>query len=372
MGKILRRYLTVNFIVPFLYTFIFIITFLLIFQLLKIVKLVVSKGIPISTVFELILFVCVSFLPLATPLALLFACIYSMGKLSSDSEYIAIRTFGVSKWKLFLPYLIVSLSVSACLFEMSSTVIPYCKRQFKQIISFISSKGVLSDVRPGIFYGEIPNVTILANEVDKEKKILKKVYIKSGHAFHNDYTVIFAEKGQMIKNSEKMFTVQNLSFHLTNGTLIKGSIENENIRKVRFEKYILPIDISKFQSLGHTKNSMRTNKMLKKHLKKVKGKDKKEEFKAKIELLSRFNFPILCILFTLMGFSLGVQKTRGKNKGSISKTLTILSSYFALYFSFVAIAKSKSFIPPEFAVFFPTVILAIVALFFFQKLDWKS
>ena len=80
MFKIAQRYLAYHFLGPFLVSTFFFVIFLLTFQLFRITKVIISKGVEVGTIFELIFHMGISFLPMAIPLSVLFASIYTMNR----------------------------------------------------------------------------------------------------------------------------------------------------------------------------------------------------------------------------------------------------------------------------------------------------
>src|SRR6476660_198272 len=92
MGPTLRRYFLHEVAVPFLFgigVFTFI---LLVARMLKLVELVVNRGVPLVEIGKLFAYILPTFLEVTVPMALLLAVLLSVGRLSSDSEIVALRT----------------------------------------------------------------------------------------------------------------------------------------------------------------------------------------------------------------------------------------------------------------------------------------
>ncbi len=197
MYKIFYRYLASNFILPFILSLFFFVMFLLTFQLFRITRFVVGKDIEIFAVIEIIAHISISFIPLATPLAILFASYYTMNKLSSDSEIIAMRSFGLNKYKLFAPFLISGLIISISIFSLNRNIIPYSKREFSQGMVNLTSKGILKDIKPEQFFTDIKKITLFAEKVKNEGQFLENVFlnIKDKKSDNQNEQVILATTG---------------------------------------------------------------------------------------------------------------------------------------------------------------------------------
>ena len=97
----------------------FFVLFLLIFQIFRIIKIVVSKGVAVDLILELLFHISMTFLPFAIPISVLFASIYTLNKMSEDSEIVAMRSFGISKFRLLLPFLIVGIVIAVATFSLA-------------------------------------------------------------------------------------------------------------------------------------------------------------------------------------------------------------------------------------------------------------
>jgi len=384
MKKVIDRYLGASFIMPLFISTLFFVSFLLTFQLFRLTKLVINKGVPLQSIINLMGHISVSFLPMAIPLSVLFATIFTLNKLSADSEIIAMRSFGLSKVKLFKPFFILGILISIATYALNHSLIPYSKRQFQRGVTILTSKGVLADIRPGSFFTQIPGITIFSEKVTNKGKDLTDVFIHLSPKNSDEEKVIFAKRGEMIKSQNNEWGFGEMRMKLYRGNILKIFEENNDSEKIFFETYDFPLNQSSAEPGFVNKDSMRTSPELWKLIKKgpreewVGRRDRnfdvtkrtiREYNKTKVEFWSRINTPLTCLLFILLGFSLGVQRTRGKKSGAAVPSLIILISYYSLYFLGVSMVKSGQ-IPAALAVFAPTGLGFLVAFRFYQKLEW--
>lgn len=380
MLKILHKYLASNFIVPFLGSLGFFILFLLTFQLFRVMRFAVQKNVDWIAIFELMGHICVSFLPISLPLAGLFAMIYAMGKLSDDAEIVAMRSFGLSKYRLFHPFLMLSIALAVLAYVLGSRVIPYSQDRFKNQMVRMSSKGALSEIKAGEFFTEIPSITLFAESVKNDGELLESVFIYEKK--NNQVNVISAKKADFIvENKDDPEEQISLKFRFYDGNLFQYKGQEVDYQKVNFEVYEMPINGKNFEVGSVSKDSMLSSPELKSKItsleKKVgkSSKNKKNNLrslaKAKIEFYGRYNTPIQFIIFVLVGFSLGIKKMRGqKNNSSYFGILFLLAHYF-LFLGGIGAAK-KLTIPVVFAIFGPTFLSFCFGIYLFKKMDWAS
>lgn len=382
MLKLIQRYLAVNFIAPFAMSLFFFVAFLLTFQLFRIIKIVISKGVEWSLVFELMGHISISFIPMAVPLSCLFATIYTLNKLSDDSEIVAMRSFGTTKFKLFLPFLVLAIFIGTCVYSLNNKVIPASKTQFKNTIVRLTSRGVLTDIKEGKFFTEVAGVTLFADTVIDKGRKMYNVFIQQEGKGNLLEQVVTAKEGALIKIQNEEWSIPSVRLHLTDGTIVKRFKDtHKDLEKILFKEYDFPL--ASGGAINHfvTKDGMRTNAELSVEIRlateRARAKNlswretEKSMAKTKLELWSRINTPFLCFVFILVGFSLGIKHGRGKSKNTSGRALAVLLSYYSLFFLGVSFAR-KGMVPGYLVVFLPTILAGMVGVYFYRKLDWVS
>jgi lipopolysaccharide export system permease protein len=102
---ILKEILPVSFIGLMIFTFI-----LLMDKILKLIELIVSRGVNLFQILKLLLYISPSFLVFTIPMAVLLSILLAFSRLSTDSEITAFKASGISLYQLFLPVIVFSIS----------------------------------------------------------------------------------------------------------------------------------------------------------------------------------------------------------------------------------------------------------------------
>lgn len=385
MLKVTTRYLASAFIPPFVLGFIFFVAFLITFYMFRIIGLIVNKGVDLATVLGMVTNLSVSFFPLAAPLAAFFATIYTLNKLSEDSEIIAMRSFGMTKLKIYTPFLISSLLICITVNSLYSVFIPKANAAFKNTIVKLTSAGMLNSIKSGQFFTDIPNVTLFAEEVTDEGNNFREVFL---HVIDNSKTeqkIIFSDSGSLIKIYADQWHAPSLRLHLKDGNIIKMDAEGKEIEKILFKQYDFPIFSSDSSIAMLDKDSMKTNEELGvliesrkiKYEEALKARAIPEEvqnlkvsyFKTKVELYSRYAVFPQIFLFIFLGFTLGIKKGRGPGGNRSAYAIVYLLGYYIVYFLLISFAQ-KAKLDPLVANMAPSFILLFFAVRFYKKLDW--
>src|SRR5262249_17334906 len=131
MGKIIHRYIFREVLTPFLlglgvFTFI-----LLIARLLKLIEMVVNRGLPPTQVLRLLAYLMRPFLDLPLPVALLPPILTAFGPLPADAEMIAMRSSGLSIYQLVPPVILFVLMTVVVTAGLSMYARPWANHNLK-------------------------------------------------------------------------------------------------------------------------------------------------------------------------------------------------------------------------------------------------
>jgi lipopolysaccharide export system permease protein len=91
-------------------------------------------GLSPQDIVHLVPYVIPSTLPYTIPVSLLFAATVVYGRLAGDNEIIAVKTAGVSVWKVLFPTLVLAAALSGWLWDASRGWIPRCTHSAKLVL----------------------------------------------------------------------------------------------------------------------------------------------------------------------------------------------------------------------------------------------
>lgn len=385
MFKIYQRYIASRFVVPFVLCCGFFIAFLLTFELFKITSIFASKGVELKTVMALLGYIALSFFPMAIPLSALFATVYTLGKMSDDSEVIALQSFGATKKDIFFPFMAMGVIIACLIMALGSEIIPYSKRQFKNTIIKLTSKEMLADIKPEEFFMDIPNIIIFAEKVKGSGNKLYNVFLHfQSNKADGEEKVIFARKGVLVKHGmESKWGMADIRLHLMDGNIVKTFKDKDKIEKILFAKYDFPIlkggAFSRFINRDEMRSfsdlrqfiQMKKNDLIKLNQGTSSARSLQKRInKAELEYWSRINTAVQCLLFIFIGLVLGIRRSRGNNRNPIVMGLIIIIVYYGLFFSGVA-GVNKGIIAPYFAVLLPGLVLFTFGAIKYRGLDWN-
>lgn len=245
---------------PFIVTF-FIAFFVLMMQnLWKYIDDLVGKGLDLTTIGLFLWYISSTLLTLAIPIAILISSIMTFGNLGESFELVAIKSSGISLLRFMRPLMFITLGLCGISFIMANYVIPYANLRFATLYNDIYYTKPALDLKPGVFYTQIPDFAIKAGRKDPDGKTLYNVLIYDQTNPLADVSVV-AEKGVMKISDDKKF----MEFNLENGSRYEekgtpGDTATEFIR-LGFSSFKKTFDLSKLRVKTNDSAFMNNSKM---------------------------------------------------------------------------------------------------------------
>ncbi len=172
-----------------------------------------GKNLGTSIYLELYGYCSLQVIPIALPLAALLSSLMTFGKLGEHFELTAIKSSGISMFRILRPIFIVSILLTLATFWYTSVVMPWTNLKFYSLLYDIKTKKASLNIKPGIFYDELPGYSIKVAKKFADNKSLKNVLIFDHNNNDGNSHVTIADSGQMYTINNNQYLV----FELFNG-----------------------------------------------------------------------------------------------------------------------------------------------------------
>lgn len=172
-----------------------------------------GKDLGLSVYLELFFYFSLITLPLALPLSVLLSSLMTFGKLGENFELTALKSAGISIFRVFRPILIVAIILSGFMFWFNNVAMPWANLKGWGLLYDIKTTKTTLNIKEGIFYADLPGYSIKVAKKYPDNKTLKSLIIYD-HT-HNDGNrhVTIADSGLMYT----MYGKKYLVFELFNG-----------------------------------------------------------------------------------------------------------------------------------------------------------
>ena len=160
----LDRYLLREILPPFAAGLVFLTQVLVATQLLGQAEVLLGSGVSALDLVVVLSALTPHLLGYVLPVAFLLGSVLGVGRLTEDRELVALGAAGISPLRLVKVPLLLGLVVAAVALWLSLDVEPRGLKAAKARVDQIVKKNVSSEVRSGVFYEEIPTLTLYAEE----------------------------------------------------------------------------------------------------------------------------------------------------------------------------------------------------------------
>lgn len=161
----LHRYLAREILLPFGAGLVFLTQILVATSILAQAAVLFGSGVSILDVARVSLDLVPHFLGYVLPVSFLLGAVVGAGRLAEDREIVAMGAAGLSPVLLVRVPVLLGLAVAAAALALALAVEPWALRDARQRVNELIRRNVTNDVKGGVFYDELPGLTLYAEAV---------------------------------------------------------------------------------------------------------------------------------------------------------------------------------------------------------------
>lgn len=191
---------------------------------------IIGKGLDISVIVELVGYAALNQIPMSLPLAVLLSSIMTFGKLGETVELTALKTLGISLWRIMMPLIFVATILTSSAFVINNNILPYTNGKLKLLLRDVTSKKPELSIPEGVFYQGLDGYTIRVGKKYPDKS-LSDILIFENKNINSRFIAADSGSLEMAKNGT------HLVLMLYNGTAYEH--QKEEIKPGQNRKYPL-------------------------------------------------------------------------------------------------------------------------------------
>ena len=163
--RTLFRYLITEVLPPFFLGLLAFTLILLIARILKLIELVITRGVPFLQVVKLFSLILPTFLELTVPMSFLLAILLGLGRLSNDQELLAMKASGVSPTQILWPIAVVAMVIALITLSLTLFTRPAANFALKKELYNIAKTRVGTALKEKVFNDDFPKILIYIEEL---------------------------------------------------------------------------------------------------------------------------------------------------------------------------------------------------------------
>ena len=307
------------------------------------IRKIVEFGLPIIVALKIFFLSLPGFLVLAFPMSVLLTCLLTYGNLSSNSEILALKSLGINNFRIILPSLSLALFMTILTFIFNDNLVPISNRVAADIMQNSIGKSIKTEKgKYNISFSKYGSI-IDANTNKPIDNSSHLTHIFYARRFLNDVmyevTVVdLSKKGTkiLIAADNGKFVDQLNSWEFNNGEIIITNNEG-SVSTISFDTYKYPLDNgpSKLAAIPNDAKNMTISEARKAEEMYAMAGNIKESRKMKVRIYEKMTLPVSCIVFSLIGSTLGIkQNIRSSKSQGFGLSIILIFLYYLTCFVF--------------------------------------
>ena len=339
------------------------------------IRKIVEFGLPLFLAIKVLFFSLPNFLVLSFPMAVLLSTLLAYGKLSANSELLALKSLGIKTSRIIAPAIAVSILMTGLTFYFNDNLVPASNKLAESTLragigsSFSSEKGK-DNIMFSRYGSRIESAT---NKPTKINTFLTHIFYASW--FENNImqgvTVLdFSRQDiqQILKAKSAVFDKENSSWIFSDGSIVSVD-QGGQTTNIQFKKYSYPFVEGPLDLARVPKDA--TEMSLKQALEaeriyKETG-NLKEIRRIQVRIQEKFTLPFACLVFGLIGSSLGSKSNlRSSKSQGFGLSVILILIYYVISFLFSSFGV-KGVLSPIIATWLPVLISMGGGIYFLRK-----
>jgi len=292
----------------------------------RLTELLIRRNAEATTVLKAVVNLMPSILIFTVPFAFLIGSLIGFGRLSTDSEVVAMRAGGVSVLQMLWPAFKVGLVVAGMTVFLTFYWLPRGNWDLRMLRTEIGIAPVLTEVKPRVFHEELTGTILYVEDVDPKTKVWKGIFLADSTE-KGDRRLVLARSGYSIVDEKE----RRLQLHFDRGTsyiTVKESPEEAVV--TNFGTLDVPVDIG-LESSASGKVKRAKDKTFSELWKDIRQGPPDDHHSSLVELHRRTALPLSPLIFAVLAVTLGIRTPKGGRGYGFAVSVVVAFTYYILF-----------------------------------------
>ncbi len=303
--KTFQRYLFRESLFPVLSSVFVVAGILIVARLVKIMTLVINRGLAITELLRLLALFAPSFLEVAVPMGLMLGILVAFHRLAVDGELVGAQACGLGRSCFLRPTLVLAAVGMILTGTFSLLVRPESRSALVTFIEDLGRRRASAALQEQVFFDQLPGLVLYADRIEERGKLLAGVFVADTRA-PQKRTSIVARRGYLITASAKH---DSTVLRLEDGLVFTWQGTADNFEVTQFQ--VLDWDLS-----DSSENTAGSRTGTERDLKAVPTRELLSSLNVDVltasslllELNRRLATPVACLMFALVALAWSLRR----------------------------------------------------------------
>lgn len=318
----------------------------------ELVRKVAEAGMPLAAAGQVLALKLPSFMVLSFPMATLLSTLLAFSRLTANSELIALRSLGVKTWRMVLPALVLAVVMSLLTFVFNDLIVPSANVAASNTFDAALGRGLSAQTGKNVVYSRFGRILPRQPGAEAEEGLTHLFYAREFRdGVMNRVTLLdlSREQQQQILTAESARWDQaRAMWQFRNGRLVVIDSGTKSTTSADFKSYYYPfvrtpVDVGKLPSDAAQMTVAQAQRAL--TIVETSG-NQLEARRLRVRIQEKFSFPAICLIFGLIGSSLGVRpNARTSRSQGFGISVMLIFGYYLMSFIFSSLGIKGTLTP---------------------------
>ncbi len=333
--------------------------FMLIRGLIQFSDLLLQSDNPLGDTARVLAFSLPHIVVLTLPVAFLLGILVAVGRMSADSEIIALRAAGLDVARLYRPIGFLAALLFAATLVLMVEVVPRTNRILYDMKLNLSTFAIAQRIQPGVFSPEVGGISIYVESASPDHRTLNGLIVSDRSDPDEGERLTFARQGFLEIEPEDGRLWLRLEGAVTHH--VPRDPSRYDLASFATHRLVL-VDAKPEGPGGRGEKQLREETLSELRARAASPRRTAVDRRlALLEIQKKLALPAACLVFGLLGLPLGVVTRRGGRAAGFTVSVAIVLAYYVLFATGEARAIEGRW-TPFFAMWLPNILLAALGL----------
>jgi lipopolysaccharide export system permease protein len=328
----------------------------------ELVRKVAEAGLPLWAAGKVLALRMPGFLVLSFPMATLMATLLAFSRLSGSSELTALRSIGVKTWRMVVPALVLAALMTLLTFVFNDVIVPSANYSASNVLDNALGRALSAQTGTNVVYSRFGRITPKEPGGNAGEGLTQLFYAKEFKNGEMQGVTLLdfsrEDQQQVLTANTAVWDENRAMWEFRNGRILNIDAANNFTTSANYTSYYYPFtrapqDVGMLPSDAAqmtVAQARRAEALL------VQAGDQKEARRLRVRIQEKFAFPAICLVFGLIGSSLGVRpNSRTSRSQGFGISVLLIFGYYLMSFIFSSLGI-KGTLYPFFAAWLPVLI----------------
>ena len=291
-------------------------------------------------------------LTFSVPIGVLVGVLIGLGRMSADSELIAMNAAGMGLKRILIPVGALALLASGLTLCMTVWLGPMSIRTLRSLEERLRSTQVSFEVQPRIFNEQFPHLVLYVQDISAAAMNWHGVFLAESDG--GDVSPLtLAQDAIVVADRDQ----GKLQLHLRKGTVHESQAQGP-------EHYGLSVFSERDQALAVGNNGATQASALatpEQSLRQLLADHGPNALESRVEVHRRFAFPVACLVFALVALPVGSRPRRGGRAAGFVLAAALVCAYYVVFVFCASLARDGS-VPTWLGIWTANILMAAAGI----------